>query len=377
MKILFVIPAYSIGGTLSSLMSLLEIIKDEDYDISFFAISPDGPYRERLSQYGKVIGGKQNSENKQLFSLSLIIRTIKRLLERIGIEISPIVFKQKAKSLERNGYDIVIGFQEGYSTHLISFFKHTYTIAWVHCDYQSYLHLSNRKPEKECYKRIKKVVCVSKYTLEQFQSCIQHPNATYLYNIILDESIRIKSKLDVETGLFPRDKFCIVSVGRFHPVKQFNLIPGIISSLKKRGVTDFVWYLIGGGNETEREIIEKEKERYHAEELILLGEKTNPYAYMAKADLYVCTSKSEACPYAINESKILGVPIVSTIYGSVFEFIPDRQYGLVCPVEGLPEIIERVIKDTDLYNSIKENLKGYVYPNDIISCSLKKDILTN
>lgn len=375
MRVLFVIPAFTIGGTLSSLMNILEVIKDDNLHIDFFAINPDGPYREFLAQYGRVLGGRQNMDHRQSFSLSLIVRKMKRGLEKIGIDITPLVFKRTARALDNRHYDVVIGFQEGYSTHLASYFKHTYKIAWVHCDYQSYLQLSKRKPEDKCYNRIDKVVCVSKYTLNQFMNSINHKNALYVYNLILDNKIRSLSREVIDDTLFPQNKVCIVSVGRFHPIKRFSAIPQIISLLKKQVNSEFIWYLIGGGNEEEQGKIIEAKNRYGADELVLLGEKTNPYPFMSKAYLYVCTSKSEACPYTINEAKVLGIPVVSTRFGSVNEFLTHEYNGLISNDEGMASAIARMINDQELYNNIKNNLSHFEYPNNQISESLKKDVL--
>ena len=375
MRVLFVIPAFTIGGTISSLLNILEVIKEDQLCIDFFAISPDGPYREYLVQYGKVLNGRQNSDHQQSFSLSLIVRKLKRVLEKIGIDITPMVFKRMALSLEKNNYDVVIAFQEGYSTHLVSLFKHTYKIAWVHCDYQSYLRLSKRKPETKSYNKIDKVVCVSKYTLTQFQNSINHKNAICIYNLILDNKIRALSNVIIDESLFPCDKVCLVSVGRFHPIKRFSSIPGIISLLKKQVRAGFVWYLIGGGNEDEQEKIIKAKNKYGADELVLLGEKTNPYPFISRANIYVCTSESEACPYTINEAKILGIPVVSTRFGSVNEFLTHEYDGLISDDEGMASAIARMINDQGLYHEIKKNLSHFEYPNNQISDSLKKYVL--
>lgn len=369
MKILFIIPGYSIGGTLSSLINLLEILKRKNslnINIDIFAISPEGSYRDTLTKYGKVLSGGNSINGDSSFNMAVLVRKVKRFLSKLGVDITPFVFRRTARKLEGNKYDIVIGFQEGYATHLTSYFKNTCKIAWIHCDYKNYLRLIKSEPEYRCYNKIDKVVCVSKYTLQQFRDCINHRNATYIYNTILDDRIKIKAEEQIEDIDFPDSKFIIVSVGRLHPVKQFNKIPVIISFLKRKGIKDFVWYLIGGGNDEVMNQIHQEKMKYDAEELILLGEKNNPYPYIKQADLMVCTSLSEACPYAIIESKVLNVPVVTTNFGSATEFITNGFDGYVEPIETIADKIGLMINDTQMYHVIKDNVRGFEYDNDKI-----------
>ena len=87
--------------------------------------------------------------------------------------------------------------------------------------------------------------------------------------------------------------------------------------LKKKGLA-FKWYFIGEGSE--RKNIEKMISSYRLQnDVILLGLQTNPYPYMAQADVYVQTSRHEGFGMTIAEAKILGLPIVSTNF-----FIPNR-----------------------------------------------------
>jgi glycosyltransferase involved in cell wall biosynthesis len=377
MKILFVIPSYNNGGTISSLKNIIKgFYHDKRYEFDVFAISQDGPNRKDLCEFANVIGGSNNPTNSRKQSIYKIARSIKRAITKMGIDISPIILHEVARQLEKKTYDIAIAFQEGYPTYLVSYMKDTYKIAWIHCDYKSYLKMGNIRPEEECYKKFNKVVCVSKYTLNQFNDCISHPNSTYVHNIILDDYIMERAKESIEPNCFQEGKFNIISVGRLHPVKRFSMIPQVISKLKTHGLKDFAWYLIGGGSDEELGRIIEQKKIFNAEELILLGEKNNPYPYMAKADLFVCTSESEACPYVINEAKILHIPIVSTNFGSISEFLGDRQTGLISSVDNLDNAIAEIIENKDFYKSIYKNLENFRYDNEIILKTMENKVFT-
>ena len=57
-----------------------------------------------------------------------------------------------------------------------------------------------------------------------------------------------------------------------------------------------------------------------------------------------------------NEAKILRVPIVSTDFGSSYEFINDGETGIITPLEGLPDAIIRMYGDEVLREQIKANM---------------------
>ena len=52
-------------------------------------------------------------------------------------------------------------------------------------------------------------------------------------------------------------------------------------------------------------------------EVICLGNKTNPYPYFKVADLLVSTSSSEACPMIFNEAKILNLPVMADVIDNI------------------------------------------------------------
>lgn len=377
-KILIVIPSFNNGGTNSALKSLLPIIKTKIPNIDVFAITAQGPNKEYISRYANLLGVDGNSTITNSKSLkqkvALFVKKIKKILQIIGINISSIVFRNVAKKLEKNDYDLVIAFQEGITTHFVSYFTNTKKIAWVHCDYKNYLYLSKNQPEINLYKNFSKVICVSKYTMEQFNDCLPQINTTYLHNILPSEDI-IKKSLEECDKKYITKGFTILSIGRLDPVKQFDKIPQIISKIKERITYDFRWYVLGGGSDDQRKRIEEEISKYNTPELILLGETNNPYPYIKKADLIVVTSISEACPYVINEAKILHAPIVSTDFGSVYEFIEDDFNGLISPVETISEKIESMILNKSLYKKIKDNASIFEYCNGPIIDKLFNEIL--
>ena len=61
----------------------------------------------------------------------------------------------------------------------------------------------------------------------------------------------------------------------------------------------------------------------------MLGYQINPYKYLAKCDLFVCSSYSEGLSTAVTEALILGVPVCTTDVSGMRELLEDGKYGMI------------------------------------------------
>ena len=216
------------------------------------------------------------------------------------------------------------------------------------------------------------IVCVAEKTCENFKKiyselaskavCINNPQNEQM---ILDGSKENDHDLNFSRGLFT-----IISVGRFSAVKRFELIPSIARRLKESGLA-FRWYIVGDGGL--RKEIEDNIAKYDAQDnVILLGFKSNPHYYIANSDLFVCLSSSEACPRVINEAKILGTPIICTDFSTAPEFIENGKDGVIVPISGIPDAIEQLMKDENLYNRYKNEIQKFRFDNSQILTKLNE-----
>lgn len=383
MKILFVVPSFRNGGTNTSLRNMVSVLHGGNLQLYVFAITDEGPNKEFLKQYCTLLnpsGAQSTNRDKKnivISNLSRSVKWIKKKLEVIGVDISPVVFKRVARGLQKQNFDLVIAFQESAATQFSFFFNDTRKIAWVRCDYSRYLaspKIVSRA--SKLYSGYEKIICVSEYTCQQLLSVLPglKSKTTPLHNLINDSLIIERSK---EQIIIPWDKetFSIVSVGRFDRVKRFEYIPQIASVIKKE-VNSFKWIIIGDGkDDVKRDIIEKISEYDVNDNIVLLGEINNPYPYIASSCLVACTSSTEACPNVVNEAKILHVPVAAADFGSVYEFIEDNYNGVISPIENLGERITELIKNKEKYNNLKNNISSFKYDNDEIVARLKNDIL--
>lgn len=367
-KILIVIRTLSTGGIISSLKALMQTSFSKDNEVTILVLSKEGieQYPE-LSKYIKHAGRLSHlwytsmvRASLQIRILTLPIKIIKHA-PRIGNKIDTMIEKRIAKRAEREiPHDVVIAFSEDTVPKIVQHFNTTNRIVWLHCDYGNVIKRNN----ENLLKNFSTIVCVSDFTRDSFIKMYPslESKVTSIYNVCSIESIQDKANEKIDDSRFETSVFTIVSVGRVAKVKRFPEIPKVAKRLKDCGCI-FKWYIIGNGIFEEVVKVKNAIENYGMqEEVIMLGEKANPYPYFKAADILVSTSESEACPMIFNEAKIIGTPIVSTNFGSSYEFIREGRDGIISSLENLHNAIAKMAQK-DIYNSytpqINEELKEY------------------
>lgn len=373
-RILFVVVYLDCGGISRSLQNFLNKYDSSRYEVDVYAMAHSGMYCGRMPNcimlpkhacMDAVMARYHDQKGISKF-LSLILKLTDRITR--GSVKRKIFQRVSNKILADKHYDAVIGFSEGVPTSFVSAMNHPNKIGWIHCDYASYMNLNGHRNERSIYKGLSSVVCVSEYTrqsfLKFFPAMEQKTHA--IYNV-LDDQMMVRLSQESQRLAYNKGSFNIVSVGRIDPVKRFSIIPELAQQVRSAGC-DIHWYIVGprANNDEHARLIANIMQYHMAEYVHLFGEQTNPYPYIANADLLVNTSISEACPYVINEAKILHTPVVCTNFGSAKEFVDYGINGYYEPVEQIPNRIVSIINNHSVYESFKANLQHFVYDNDHI-----------
>lgn len=301
----------------------------------------------------------------------LIIKILLLFLSKIRCRTVFVDFLFKNIAKEYNGYDVVIAYQEGPCTKFVQYISSFHKIAWIHCDYKNYKK-NNSINEEFIYSQYHHIVCVSQYTLNSFQNIYPKlkERSLYIHNLLDKTFIRRSAEvkqLDLKDK--NRNNIQIISIGRLDSVKQFNLIPLIIKRMLDIGAKNFHWILVGSGigtsvlDKINAELVNNNiDDKYFS----YLGPKFNPYPYIKNSDILVSTSISEACPFVVNEARVLGVPVVSNNYPSIYEFIEDDIDGRIIPIDDIPQILTELVMDKYKLEKLKYGVKQRDYNNDHI-----------
>lgn len=363
-KILVLLPSYSIGGTTLSLYALLSKVDPKSVEVDVLA-KPVGYYKGKMPNCSEL---KENfwisyplvNGNALKKGMQMVVYGIRYALSKIHIDLFPLIYWLGGKSLNSMKYDAVINYCEG-TAYLNSFLPARKKITWIHCDYRRHLQYNVFKNQEYAYSRYDSIVAVSQFAKSTFISVFPQyaDKVRVIYNCVDEQGIIIKSKQVSGTDdRFVTDGcFVLVSIGRLDPIKQFDLIPGIASDISRITNKPFRWYIIGGGEDDWKKNIEWEIRNKNVEDnVILLGEQTNVYPYIAKSNLLVHTSKSESFSLVVKEAKCLNVPSVINNYECSSEFVKDGVDGFIVPIERMGERIAQIIDSPSLLEPIVSNL---------------------
>lgn len=386
MKVLFVMPAFRQGGTNRSLQYLLQALEGTSIDFSLFALSQQGPYRAVFERYRML--PEDFMASTLLADLSMepvsmrrlvrwVLRTFFRIFRVAGISTHDLFFHNARRYVEQQQFDVVMAFQEGTVSDFVAPLRVPRKLGWIHSDYSAYLGLAGRKPERKLYEQFHGVVCVSEFTAGRFRNALPEINGKVhvIHNVMAQESIRRQAAEGLFHPLFVKQGITLISVGRLDPVKRFTHIPSIAAQIKAAGLT-FRWFVVGEG--AERAAIANAIHQLGvSDEVVLLGEINSPYAMMAASDVLVSLSESEACPMGVQEAKILGVPVLSTDYGSATEFVIAGEGGCVVPLNEVVSTLTDWLQDPEMIIRLKNELNGYQFNEQRIVNQLMELLVVN
>lgn len=181
------------------------------------------------------------------------------------------------------------------------------------------------------YDKFAKVVCVSNDALNCFREL--YPNykgiSVAINNYINGkEIIKLSDEAIDDKITFSKDKITFINISRHE--EQAKKISRIIeaSNRLKKEKKKFQVLLIGDGENHQeyKDLISK----YNLEkEVLLLGKKINPYAYLKKSDCLIMSSYYEGYGIVLDEARILNKPFISTDVADA-KLIADEGYGILC-----------------------------------------------
>lgn len=191
------------------------------------------------------------------------------------------------------------------------------------------------------------IVGVSQGVADDLRKYLSNGKIITLYNPVVDEALLIKSKETVaDEWLREHKKTVIVAAGRLERAKGFSTLIEAFASLRKN--IDARLMILGEG--TERAALEERIKELNLQEHVKLpGFAENPYAYMARADVFVFPSLREGLGNVLIEAMACKIPVVATDcdFGPR-EILADGKYGRLVAVgdaQALAEAMEQALAD--------------------------------
>jgi len=373
-KILFVIPSLRSGGAEKSLISVLSLFDYNKYEVDLLFFRRDGLFFEKIP---KEINFLYDTTDYEIFDGSAkeaITYFIKKL--NFSAAINRIKY---AKTFSENDYDLrekmqwnclkktlpkikkeydcAIGYLEGNANNcVVDLINAERKVCYIHNDISKLPH--SHENYKRVFESSDKVVTVSEICLGSLVK--EYPEFSDKFCVIenINSPKLIREDSNEETVFKKMDSESIIlTVGRCSPQKNIELAVDTCAELKKRG-RKIKWYHIGKGEQFEQ--VKKYVSELSLEDsFIMLGERSNPYPYMAQCDIYVQPSRFEGKSIAIDEVKCLCKPMVVTNFPSVYDQLTDCVNALICEMnkEDMADKIEMLIDNSELMNKFSCNLE--------------------
>ena len=369
-KVLFVVDEKQMGGVSIVLEDILKSIDKSKSQIDLLILHPVGDCLNKLDGINIIYGSSFYEVVDQGLKDVIKSHNIKLLLKKLYLifllKTGLIKYKiiKTRKTFLKDNYDVEIAFKDGFCTIFTAYGNSKKKISWLHTDY------SNNNPSRNYQKtfvnalaKLDEIIAISKDVAKKFNTIYQCNHKTkIIYNYIEKNKVINGSKEKVSDLKLSKD-INIMALGRLHTIKGYDRLINIFGKLKEEKVLgNTKLFLIGDGpekNNLETRINELGLEK----NIILLGQKKNPYSYLKKADALILSSWSEAYPLVVIESLILNVPVISVEFSSVREMLEHKKNGYIIKNnnDALYKGLKNLIKKPEILGTMKINIKKEKY----------------
>jgi len=385
-KILFVYPSMIIGGSTTALLSLLNCLDPDKYEIDLQLFRNEGPLLDVIPEHVNLLPEAQLHKGAK----GRAVKLCKFLLGGYALQLltkgknwrSGVLGAFQSKLLSRKNdkeYDYAIGFLEGWSDWYLAFgTKAKRKYGWLHSTYANI----TREPRTELpwMERVDKIVFVTDPCREAFNETLpQMAGKTITVENITDSQIIRKRSLQIDETdsdyqrFVKSHQFKIITVCRLTiSVKGLDRIVSAAKELKAQGYA-FLWYIIGDG-EDQPALQELIRAADVGDCVVPIGKRMNPYPFIAAADIMCMPSRYEGKPITVTESMILGTPPVVTEYLSAHEQIESGIEGIVVPNQDdtIVAPLKEMMDDPSVFRNMQQILLQREYGNSKNSVQLEK-----
>lgn len=322
------LPSLGGGGAERVMVMLANGFAARGHRVDLVLPNAQGPYRDKVSDGVKIV----DLQKKRVFaSISALAAYLRR--ERPNAVISAMAHANIASL-------IALQISRSRATSIVA--EHTSS---AFSGAKSYMiHLMR----KFLYKRANKIVCVSKGIQEQIAPLVgaKPEQICTIYNPLDVEYIRRRSQEPVGSELIgEQNASLIVAAGRLTKAKDYPTLLKAFAIARSR--KEMRLLILGDGEERER-LERMAQELGIGQDVIFAGFQENPFAWMARCDLYVMSSAWEGLPGALLEAMACGTKIISTdCRTGPNEILEGGKWGRLVPVGDAPELARAMIETLD------------------------------
>lgn len=369
-KILFVVTDRKMGGVSIVLEDVLNNLPQNKYKIDLLILNNEGNRLEGyIDKNIKIIYGTKFFKAidtplkyfKKHLNIPLLFNKLSLIFSLKTGFIKNKLRKERAK-LKLDKYDVEVAFKDGFPAIFTAIGDTPKKVHWLHSSYgQNDPTRRYRKVFKSIYNNFDTIISVSSKTTDDFNSHYHQEDKCLIVKNIIDD-VRIKKAKEPIKKLSNK-KVNFISVGRLATVKGYDILLKIIAKLKRDGLFDDCFLTLVGDGPLREDLIKMAKEYENQDCIGFVGNQSNPYQYLAGADMYISSSREESFGLSMVEALILGVPVLATETSATSIIIQDRYNGIIVPnnEEDLYKGLKEILSNPKLLKKLKENAQKYDY----------------
>lgn len=304
------------------LIEFLNILDPTKYEVLLLIEENKGKNNDYINEIPKWINYKFLTSEKLMEDISLL-KNKKNIFTKLYYSIllkkkKNVAIKEFEKNL--NFGDIIIDYDMGLLRNLHKLpLKSKTLIGWSHAGEGT---LPKNKQKRKNIEKYNYIVTINDVMKKGYEKNLNDPKILKINNFMNFDKILEKSNEEVkEYGEY------IISVGSLTENKNHILLIEAFGELKKEKNIKDKLIIIGDGKEKEK-LKKRIDELALNEDILLLGQKQNPYKYMKKSKLYVSTSKNEGLPLTSIEAMILQKMVIAVENNGTRELLDKNSiYG--------------------------------------------------
>ena len=380
-KILFIIGILDTGGVSKSMLSLLNVIDKEKYEVSLLMMNTSGAFSDQIPARIRVLSDSRLTALTSGFSgikdlisfrkgigfhpLLAFLSLIRFVFSFIDKSLAGVFLARISPKITDESFDLIIdynGQQDLY--YMVDKLNGKQKITFFHSDYRKWRYYE--KADWKYFGQVDGIYTISEECVSALKEVFpEYTDKFHLMENISSPSLinKLADELIEPTLTKQQHDFIIASLGYVSIGKGSELAIQVAKKLKEVGIS-FEWWFIGGvTNDWDYQGFVKKNGL--EDNVKFLGVKANPYPYLKRADLYVHLSKFEGKSIALDEVKVLCKPVVVTNFSTVHDQFEDRVNASICEmtVEDATDKVTELIHNASLRQSYIDYLKQHIVDN--------------
>jgi glycosyltransferase involved in cell wall biosynthesis len=201
---------------------------------------------------------------------------------------------------------------------------------------------------RRMYPEADRIIAVSRGVADDLSNLVGLPpeRVTTVYNPVVDSELAKKAEAPIDHPWFvPGAPPVIIAAGRLAEQKD---IPTLLQAFAQVRAQRQARLLLLGEGEMRRKLEALARELGVDQDVSLPGFTSNPFAFMARAAVFVLSSAYEGLPGVLIQALACGCPVVSTnCPGGAAEILENGQYGRLVPVGDPAAMAQAIISTLD------------------------------